>query len=600
MPKDLSVQQSVQTLFKRGKGGRKAGTKTSTKTKSTREKKVKPKSTFTKKGWLIEKEYDFMYGKQHLEIDKKTGLPTGVKYAIGGGAYVSKISTKIDVGMTEYYGSVGGDYIENIAPQHRIQHLSSPIAFDIFKRELTAYGNLSRNGNLSGRLHTQYDKYIRETKGPGRRLTQENWLKQMYASNPELLTGGLTKQQFDEFAQFVGGGSQSKGEKILYDLTPSKFEKIVSQLQELETSERLGDVKGKDSEKQLNYLLDFVDYRTGRMYSNYMAKLVEFRATPQPGSDIFKEGKYSYPIKYYKDETTTEIGKAGIDLIYSMLKEKHPGIKITKKDVETAIKNAQDLNFIVKAYNMENPNVGGPDDIMSALDFLGLAALKPDLKFPGIGDDVLEFEKRIYLQSVSREDIENATIDKYIKKQALDLFDKQGYLDEGQIAYLNRVTRGLIGALKPPTSDDLMENLKNALRRQIPRIQIRMENWFKAAQKEFNGSDLLPIVYDLASRVADSMGYPSLFEPGSEINLWYHNWGPDDNRIMSLISSLEHTSGLKADWGMLAENAEDYDTDDDKTNQDIFMAYNYFIERYGSPFNFPDFLYEYFEEQGLI
>lgn len=594
MAKDLSVQQSVQTLFKRGKGGRKAGTKAG----GGRVKKVKPIKTLEKQGWLKEIDYKFMYDKQHLEIDKKTGLPTGVKYAIGSSAYISKKMTHINVGMTEYYGSVGGDYIQNIAPQHRIQHLSSPIALDIFKKELSAYG--SAGGNLGGRLRTQYEKYKRETKGPGRRLTPQNWVKQMYESNPDLLTGGLTKQQFNEFATFVGGGSISKGEKILYNLTPSAYEKIVGQLQDLETAERLGDVKGKESEKQLSYLLDFVDYRTGRMYSKYMEKSVEFTSTPQQDSIMFREDKYAYPIKYYKDETTTEIGDAGIDLIHSMLIEKHPGIKITKKDVETAIKNAQDLNFIVKAYNMEDPNVGGPDDIMSALDFLGLAALKPNLKFPGIGDDVLEFEKRIYLQSVAREDIENASIDKYIKKQALDLFDKQGYLDEGQIAYLNRVTRGLIGALKPPTSDDLMENLKNALRRQIPRIQIRMENWFKAAQKEFNGSDLLPIVYDLASRVADSMGYPSLFEPGSEINLWYHNWGPDDNRIMSLISSLEHTSGLKADWGMLAENAEDYDTDDDKTNQDIFMAYNYFIERYGSPFNFPDFLYEYFEEQGMI
>lgn len=562
----------------------------------------KPTKEVSRKGWTKQIQYDLMYGNQALDYDEDVAGALGMRYSIGLSGVSTTQMKHNRVEPSAFQGSRLKDIMSSIAPQHRIQALSHPIVKDIIEKEQTAY---------NARLKTLYNQYRKE-KGPGRPKTFENWRKDFYKENPSVFKGGLDIARFtaidplryEGLMGFIGAGNKKQGEKIISNLTPKEISKIVTNLQVAQYYENIGDYPKGTVEPIYQTFIDFLDYRQGTAYSRETIK--SFTLTPQ-GDEVnfsyYDKGKdYEYGIKFFRDELTKDIGNKGVTRLYEQvrdrLKEQHPGVKITKKDIENAIRNSEDLLFFVKNFNITDPTQKIPiESFMDALSFLKQAETLENLKLPGIGQDVMEWYKSMYATQLSREDLEFIK-DERMRKRAIELYDKQGGLNEGQIAYLNRITRGLIGAIKPPTVDDILDALKKGIRRQIPRIQIRVENWFKNAQKEFNGSELLPVLYDLASRVADAKGYKELFNPDTEINLWYHNWGPDDERIMSIIKALEESSGMSADWSLLAGDADEFDNN--PLNKDILMAYEYFIDKYGKEESFPDFIYDYFVEQGVI
>ena len=134
------------------------------------------------------------------------------------------------------------------------------------------------------------------------------------------------------------------------------------------------------------------------------------------------------------------------------------------------------------------------------------------------------------------------------KKIILEKLESDEVLDPDFIEWLERKLRRRVRAL-PPNFDEQnlppLEYIKQAYTHKSDKNKIATENWFKCARIEFSlNIPRYPVLIELAHRVAEED--PNLlFQPRTEINLWYNIWGW--GRADELISNLEAVSGLRAD-----------------------------------------------------
>ena len=174
-----------------------------------------------------------------------------------------------------------------------------------------------------------------------------------------------------------------------------------------------------------------------------------------------------------------------------------------------------------------------------------------------------EREKERKEKPITPEDIEKAkTLTPREKKMILEKLESGEDLDDDFIDWLERKLRRRIKPL--PNFDDLNYSpedwIKRAYAHSTNKDKVATENWFKCARIEFGlNVPRLPVLIELAKRVADED--PNLlFEPRTEINLWYNVWGWQ--RADDLISNLESVSGLRADESIKAY--EDVDERNEK------------------------------------
>lgn len=431
-------------------------------------------------------------------------------------------------------------------------------------------------------MRREYKRLEKQGNAPS---SLSEFISETRQTHPHFYLGGLSEKEKQDLISVTGSSD------ILGHLTIGSYTKTVERIQEtLMTGKLKGDsLKVKEAESAFEGLNKIIKNIETSGYKRITERYVEVESV--------EDYDYEDRVIEFKD-----LPKKTRETLRKMLNDKikvRGGTRqLTEKEIDTILENVSDFQGFVKEYEITSPNeIFGeqqpPKEFINIIDLMGETTLLEDLKLP-IGGDVLAWFEDAYAGGIRREDIENMVQDEYTKKRALELYDKEG-LNKDQIAYLNRITRGLVGAVKPPSFESLEDALRKGLRRQLPRVGVRVENWFKNAKQEFQGSELLPVLYDLADRVANAKGYKALFEPGTEINLWYHNYGPDDERILEIIRSLEESSGLRADWGLTAT-----DDDNNPLNGNIMMIYQYFIDKYSDVKSFPDTIYDYFVEQGVI
>lgn len=144
-----------------------------------------------------------------------------------------------------------------------------------------------------------------------------------------------------------------------------------------------------------------------------------------------------------------------------------------------------------------------------------------------------------------------------ISKEALDAL-LEANIGQDMAAYFEKVFNFYVG-IKTPPKISILEDVARAMKRTTSKIELRTENWFKAAFKEFgSNTEKFAVLIDLATRIVDQQGYEVLFEENCGINIWYYQWGDGDEQIEQLISNLEAVSGLKRDES-LEETAEEYE-----------------------------------------
>ena len=134
------------------------------------------------------------------------------------------------------------------------------------------------------------------------------------------------------------------------------------------------------------------------------------------------------------------------------------------------------------------------------------------------------------------------------KRLILEKLESDEELDPEFLDWLEKKLRRRVRPL-PPNFDEQnlppLDYIKQAYTHKSDKDKVATENWFKCARIEFSlNIPRYPVLIELAHRVADED--PNLlFQPRTEINLWYNIWGW--GRADELISNLESVSGLRAD-----------------------------------------------------
>lgn len=167
--------------------------------------------------------------------------------------------------------------------------------------------------------------------------------------------------------------------------------------------------------------------------------------------------------------------------------------------------------------------------------------VKPRIPVPG--------KEKIY------EAIDNSNLPKLEKERLKKARDNpKNRRNPEFIRDLTGITGRRIGFI-PPMPENPDDLIRESLTHRAPKGKIATENWFRCARIEFGlNVGRLPVLLDLAQRVADE-NPKLLFDPRTEINLWYNVWGWQ--RADDLISNLEAVSGLSANDDKFGHQSND-------------------------------------------
>ena len=436
---------------------------------------------------------------------------------------------------------------------------------------------------LKNMLASRNAAFGREAKKQGYNTSEakKDFMMEVRAKNPHFYIGGVTPYEQEALRDITGSND------ILEHMTMGRYTDAIKGIQGTLLTGTLEQDKlkvetAKAAFEGLNKIIRNIET------SGYKQSTERF-------VEVLDVQEYEYEDRIiafsdFGDDTRKTLRR----ILNERIKVRGGTRQLTDSEIDRILENVSRFKGFVKEFETTDPDKlfgeqQPPKEFLNIVDLMGNTALIEDLKLP-VGGDVEAWLKSVYAGTISREDIAAFVENEYERRDALEMFDK-GDIDEPQIALLNRKTRGLIGAIRPPEIDDLNKALEKGLRRQLPHIGIRVENWFKCAADEFKDDKYLPVLYDLADRVANLKGYDALFETNTEINKWYHNENIK-TRIKDLISALESNSGLKADWTLI--DVKDVDEDDVK------MVFESYLYKYSDKEKFPDKIYDFFVDMGEI